>query len=185
MSIIFPFTNLLDPQACYRWFETILWPAGRVCPRCGARERLTIQTTHRAPLLDYQCQDCGHVFNLFTGTVFTGTHHSCSELYALVRGIAQGVTTQQLSQELGCSYAPLLALRHKLQGWIAAVLASSPPVAGSVTEVDELYQNAGEKRSQAQRPGRSAPAASQPAARPRLVGQRPRAGGRRGRPREA
>lgn len=183
MSIIFPFTDLLDPAACYRWFESILWPQGRRCPRCHARDRLTIQTTHRAPLRDYQCQHCGHVFNLLTGTVFSGTHRTIPQLYAIVRGIAQGVSTNQLRRELDCSYKPLLELRHKLQGWIAGVLANSPPVAGRVTEVDEMYQNAGEKRRQARRSQRSATAAGQPAARPRQLGQRPPAGGRGGRAR--
>lgn len=181
MSIIFPLTDVLDPAACYRWFEAILWPEGRVCPRCGKRDRLIIQTTYRAPLLDYQCQHCGRVFNLFSGTVFSGTQHPVTELYAIVRGVAQGQSTLQLSHELGCSYPALLNLRHKLQGWIDEALSASPPVAGTVCEVDEMYQNAGEKRCQACRPGRSAAAASQQAARPRHLGQRPPAGGRGGR----
>ena len=183
MSIIFPFTDLLDPAACQHWFEAILWPQGRVCPRCGAKDRLTVQSTRRAWLPDYQCQHCSRVFNLFTGTVFAGTHRSFPALYAIVRGIAQGVSTNQLCQELDCSYKPLLELRHKLQDWIAGVLSASPPVAGTVAEIDEMYQNAGEKRCPPPRPGRSAPAAGQPGARPRHVGQRPRAGGRGGRAR--
>lgn len=185
MSIIFPFTDWLNPAACHRWLESILWPQGRVCPRCGAHDRLTVQTTHRAPLLDYQCQHCGRVFNLFTGTVFAGTHHSCPELCAIVRGVAQGESTNQLAQELGCSYKPLLELRHKLQAWIAGVQAEGPPVAGAVAEVDEMYQNAGEKRRPPHPAGGSAAAAGQQSARPRHVGQRPRAGGRGGRARGA
>jgi len=183
MSIIFPVADLLDPLACYRWFESILWPRGRRCPRCGARDRLTVQTAHRAPLLDYECQHCGHVFNLFTGTVFSGTHRSLPDLLLIVRGVAQGVSTNQLCRELGCNYKRLLELRHKLQGWIAGVLAQSPPVAGQVAEVDEMYQNAGEKRCPARGPRRSAAPAGQQIARPRQLGQRPPAGGRRGRTR--
>ena len=184
MSIIFPLTDVLTPDACYHWFEMILWPDGRVYPRCGARDRLVIQTTYRAPLLDYQCQHCGRVFNLFSGTVFSGTNHPVTELYAIVRGVAQGVSTLQLTKELGCSYQPLLDLRHKLQGWIAAVLDASPPVAGKICEVGEMYQNAGEKRYSPHRPRRPAQAAGQQAARPRHLGQRPPAGGRGGRARE-
>jgi transposase-like protein len=184
MSIIFPLTDVLDPVACYRWFESMLWPEGRVCPRCGKRDRLIIQTTYRAPLLDYQCQHCAKVFNLFSGTVFSRTHHSLPELYAIVRGVAQGVSTRQLSRELGCSYQALLDFRHKLQGWIAAVVDASPPVAGAVCEVDEMYQNAGEKRHPPHRSGRPAAAAGQPSARPRHLGQRPGAGGRGGGPKE-
>jgi transposase-like protein len=181
MSIIFPLTDMLDPAACYRWFEAILWPEGRVCPRCAKRDRLIIQTTRHAPRLDYQCQHCGKVFNLFSGTVFSGTQHPVTELYAIVRGVAQGVSTLQLSHELGCSYQALLSFRHKLQGWIAQARSASPPVAGKVCEVDEMYQNAGEKRRPPHRSGRPAPAAGQQAARPRHVGGRPPAAGRGGR----
>jgi len=184
MSIVFPLTDVLTPETCYHWFEAILWPEGRVCPRCGARDRLIIQTSYRAPRLDYQCQHCAKVFNLFSGTVFSGTQHSLPELYAIVRGVTQGVSTLQLTRELGCSYQPLLDFRHKLQGWIAEVVGAGGPVAGPVCEVDEMYQNAGEKRCQAQRSQRSAAAAGQPDPRPRHLGQRPRAGGRGGRARK-
>ena len=56
-------------------------------------------------------QHCGKVYNLFTGP-----HHPVTELYAIVRGVAQDVSTRQLSRERGCGYQALLDLRHKLQG---------------------------------------------------------------------
>lgn len=157
MPILFPLTDLLDSQACYRWFESIFWPQGRVCPRCGARERLIVQTIHRAPLVDFECQSCGRVFNLFSATVFEGTHRPLPELVAIVRGVAQGVSTNQLCRELDRDYKALLNFRHKLQAWIGAVMRTAPPLAGKVTEADEMYQNAGEKRCSPQRPQRSAP----------------------------
>lgn len=146
MSICFPFTDVLDEEKCYRWFESILWSEGPICPRCGSREHLNIQAKDRAPLLDYECQHCGRIFNMFTGTVFQGTHRSFRELYVIVRGIAQGVSTNQLSKELGCDYAGLLKVRHKIQQWVAAALDGSALISGEAVEVDEMYQNAGEKR---------------------------------------
>ena len=156
MSILFPLTEVLDPEVCYRWFESMLWPAGRVCPRCGARDRLIVQDRDKAPLVDYECQHCRCVFNLFSGTVFRQTHRSLPELYAVVRGIAQGVSTNQLCRELGCDYKALLNFRHKIQAWIAAAKQACPPLAGDVAEADEMYQNAGEKRCPPPRPQRSA-----------------------------
>jgi transposase-like protein len=147
MSIIFPIDDLLDPVACYRWFEAILWPQGPCCPQCGARDRLLVQSARRAPLLLYECQHCGRIFNLFTHTVFEGTHYSLTQRLAIVRGVAQGVSTNQLCRELGCGYKHLLELRHKLQDWLSSVLLKEgPPRAEEVVEVDEMYQNAGEKR---------------------------------------
>jgi transposase-like protein len=180
MPILFPLNEVLDPETCYRWFESILWPQGRVCPRCGARDRLIVQDRDKAPLVDYECQHCRCIFNLFTGTVFRYTHRSLPDLYAIVRGIAQGVSTNQLRRELGCDYKGLLKLRHKIQAWIEAALRGSPPLAGRAVEADEMYQNAGEKRRPPHRSRRSAAPARQQTPRPRLLADRPRAGGRRG-----
>ena len=180
MSILFPLTDVLDDRVCYRWFESILWSQGRVCARCGARDRLNIHNREREPVLDYQCQHCRHVFNLFTGTLLQGTHRRPAQLYIIVRGIAQGVSTNQLHRELDCPYKGLLVLRHKIQHWVVQQALAAGRLEGQVAEMDELYQNAGEKRGPARRSGRSAPQARQQTTRPRLMGDRPRAGGRRG-----
>ena len=126
MSILFPLTEVLDPKACYHWFESILWPEGRVCPRCGAQDRLIVQDRDKAPLVDYECQRCRSVFNLFTGTVFRQTHRSFPALYAIVRGFAQGVSTNQLCRELGCEYKAPLNFRHKIQDWMATAMRAGP-----------------------------------------------------------
>ena len=180
MSILFPLTDVLDDRVCYRWFESIFWPQGRVCSRCGARDRLSIHNREREPVLDFQCQHCRHVFNLFTGTRLQGTHRRPAQLTIIVRGIAQGVSANQLHRELGCPYKGLLVLRHKIQHWVAQQLLAAGRLGAQVTEMDELVQNAGEKRGPARRPGRSAAQARQQTTRPRLMGNRPRGGGRRG-----
>lgn len=173
MAMIFPLQDVLDPLACFQFFCAIFWPNGPVCWRCGSTQRLVRQRRYRAPLLDYECQQCGCVFNLFTKTVFAGTRRSFPDLYCIVRGISQGVSTSQLAQELGCDYNALLEFRHKIQDWICSAMLASPPLVGDVCEGDELYQNAGEKRMQALRSQRSAAQAGEQEERPWLLGQRP------------
>ena len=170
MSILFPFDNLLDLTRIYSWFETIMWPEGPVCPRCGCRDNLHVHAHDRTPMVDWRCRACKRVFNLFAGTVFETTHHKLPRLFAIVRGIAQGVSTNQLSKELGCSYGALLNLRHKIQGWVAQAVMKDPAIKSQVTEADEMYQNAGEKRKKARGPRRSAAKARQQTARPRHLG---------------
>jgi transposase-like protein len=181
MSILFPFDDLLDAGRIHRWFEEILWPQGPVCPKCGGRDDLRVHSRRRAPILDWRCPKCGRIFNLFTGTIFQGTRHSLPRLFAIVRGIAQGVSTNQLHKELGCAYPRLLNLRHKIQDWVAQAVMKDRAIESQVTEADEMYQNAGEKRKKARRSGRSAAPARQQTAGPRHMGKRPRAGGGRGR----
>ena len=98
----------------------------------------------RAPVVDYRCRECGAVFNLFTGTVWAGTHYSCAKIVLILRGFVQGTPTLPLADELECDYGTLLDYRHQMQA--AALLGvDRSPLADAVTEGDELFQNAGEK----------------------------------------
>jgi transposase-like protein len=141
----FPLSGLLDEQVCYRYLSDILHPEGMCCPR-GHRLPAT-QAPHvraRAPVVDYRCRECGAVFNLFTGTVWAGTHYACAVIVMILRGFAQGIPTLQLADELGCDYGTLLGYRHEMQA-AALLRRDASPLADAVTEADELFQNAGEK----------------------------------------
>ena len=70
----FPLIDYMDEDACYRKLVELLHPDGLACPACGQRQRLGVHRRHREPVLDYQCGDCGRVFNAWTGTVLQGTH---------------------------------------------------------------------------------------------------------------
>jgi transposase-like protein len=177
----FPIGDLLDEQACYDWLVGRLYPRGLACPQCGRKRGLGVHRRHRAPVLDYQCPRCGAVFNAFTGTALAGTHRRPAELVLVLRGIARGEPTARLARELGCSRRHLLDLRHRLHHYAERFLPKGP-LPDAAAEADEMYQNAGEKRPPAHRPGRPAPAAGQQAARPRHLRHGPAAGGRGGRP---
>ncbi len=84
------------------------------------------------------------MFNLFTGTFWSGTHYSCTKIVLILRGFAQGIPTLQLADELECDYGTLLQYRHQMQE--AALLGlDRSPLEDAVTEGDKLLQNAGEK----------------------------------------
>ena len=136
---------MLDEQACYRHLLDILHPQGLCCPR--GHRLPALQAPHRcarAPVVDYRCRDCGAVFNLFTGTVWAGTHYSCAQIVMILRGFVQGIPTLQLADELGCDYGTLLAYRHEVQA-AALLRRDASPLADAETEADEAFQNAGEK----------------------------------------
>jgi len=86
----------------------------------------------------------GHFYNLFTKTVWQGTHHKCPIIIRILQGVAQGVSTLHLSQELVIDRKHLLKRRHKLQNFVDEA-SIRIPLPDTVTEVDEMYQNAGEK----------------------------------------
>ena len=143
--IRFPLTDLLTQQECYDFLLDILHPQGLCCPY--GHFLPTGQCPHmcdRAPILDYRCRECGTVFNVFTGTVWAGTHYSCAKIILILRGLTQGIPTLQLADELDCDYETLLNYRHQIQAAALRYLDRSPLV-DTVTEGDEMFQNAGEK----------------------------------------
>jgi transposase-like protein len=175
----FPIADLMDEDACYSQLVRWLHPRGLACPRCGACDGLGVHRRHRAPILDLRCRACRRVFNAFTGTALRGTKRRPVELVLIVRGFAQGVPTAQLARELGCDRSELLGFRHRLQGAAWRGLDRTP-LGDATTEADEAFQNAGEKRHGAHRPGRPAATARQQGPGARDLGQRPAAGLRRG-----
>jgi transposase-like protein len=143
--IRFPISDLLNPQECYDYLLCVLHPNGL---QCGAGHPLPLdQAPHdrtRAPLVDYRCRVCGNVFNLFTDTVWQGTHYDCVTIVLVMRGFVQGSPTLQLADELALDYGTLLARRHQIQQFSLEHLPTTP-LPDAVTEADEMFQNAGEK----------------------------------------
>ncbi len=114
--IRFPISNLLSEQKCYDELLDTLHPNGLhyknghpLPPNQSPHDR------SRAPILDYRCRECGNVFNLFTNTVWAGTHYTCTTVMLVMRGFVQGTPTLQLADELGLDYGTLLARRHQIQ----------------------------------------------------------------------
>jgi transposase-like protein len=175
----FPIAELMDEDACYAELVEWLHPDGLACPRCRRGDRMRVHRRRRPPVLDYRCGHCGRVFNAFTGTALHGVKRGPVQLVLIVRGFAQGVSTAQLARELGCDRSELLNLRHRLQD-LAYRNRDRMPLDDKVLEADEAYQNAGEKRRRAPRPRGPAAAAGEQGPRPRLLGERPPAGLRRG-----
>jgi transposase-like protein len=179
----FPIAALMDEEACYDKLVHWLHPGGLKCPKCGRDDRVRVHGRERHPMLDYRCWRCNRVFNAYAGTALQGTKRGPVQLVLIIRGFAQGVPTARLARELGCDRMELLRFRHKLQG-LSFENRDVDPLPDEGAEADEAYQNAGEKRGAAPRPGRPAAAPGEQAAWPRDIRQRPAADLRRRRPRE-
>lgn len=149
----FPITDLLKEEECYSFLLNTLHPEGLKCPNGHSLPQGQVpHDVRRFPIVDYRCRTCGSVYNLFTNTVWSGTQYKCATIVLVMRGIAQGVPTMQLSDELELDYGALLERRHRIQ---SLALENRPDEAlpDQETESDEMFQNAGEKGSQHTDPG--------------------------------
>jgi transposase-like protein len=143
--IRFPITDLLDEQECYNYLLRVLHPDGLECP--NGHPLPPDQAPHdrsRDPLFAYRCRVCGSVFNIFTNTVWCGTHYDCKTVVLVMRGIVQGVPTLHLAEELNLDYGTLLERRHRIQK-MALEKKFAETLLDEETEADEMFQNAGEK----------------------------------------
>jgi transposase-like protein len=125
--ITFPIQELMDEQKCYAYLLRVLHPDGLKCPAGHAvPAKQKPHDRHRAPVVDYRCRECGRIFNAFTGTVWSGSRHTCVQMVLILRGIAQGTPTEHLADELGIDRAQLLEKRHEIQKLLEQRL---PPLA--------------------------------------------------------
>lgn len=146
----FPLTSLLDRTTSYAWLLRYFHPDGLHCVHCGVSvdHARHFRTTKRSQVPVYRCKQCQGIYTLYSGTVFQGTHLRPQKIVLLVRGIFKGESSQTLAQELKIARQTAHHFRHAVQ---ANVLRQQPQTAlpDAVTETDELFQHAGEKRHQA------------------------------------
>jgi transposase-like protein len=144
--LIFPIADFYDEQKCYDYLMELLHPEGLHCPKGHPlpSDQAPHKSQRRPSIVDYQCRCCGKVFNLFTGTIWSGSAYKCSTIVRILQGISEGISTRHLSQELGLHYGTLLNRRHQLQR-NAFDHRPDHAIVDQCVEADEMFQNAGEK----------------------------------------
>jgi transposase-like protein len=133
-----------DDDAARRHLETVLWPQGPVCPRCGVMgDRITkLQGKSTRPGV-YKCKDCRKPFSVTVGTVMERSHIPlCKWLLAaqLMASSKKSMSAHQLHRMLGTSYEAAWFLFHRLRE-AANDIGGSGPIGGEgkVVEADESY----------------------------------------------
>jgi transposase-like protein len=145
--MIFPIADLLNQKDCENWLLAYFHPAGLKCPTCqtAVSDAHVFRHTRKSQLVVYRCNQCQTVYNLYSRTSFQQRHFTPQQVVLFLRGVLKGETSQALANELGVSYQTVLDLRHDIQA-NAAQLQPNTALADHVTETDEMFQNAGEKR---------------------------------------
>ncbi|MEX6632322.1 IS1595 family transposase [Hyphococcus lacteus] len=103
-------------EAAYRKFCEIRWPeteGDAICPRCGCVETYDISTRRK-----FKCKACSHQFSVTSGTIFASRKMEFTDLLAaicIVANAAKGVSSVQLSRDLGVQYKTAFVLAHKIR----------------------------------------------------------------------
>ena len=91
-----------DETAARVWFESRVWPNGRVCPRCEGER--TIEASHAR--MPYWCPACREYFSVRTGTVLERSKVPLRKwVYAIYLHLTslKGVSSMKLHRDIGVS----------------------------------------------------------------------------------
>lgn len=131
-----------DEKAAYEYVESILWPDGPICPKCGVLDNAYILNGKRARTGLRRCKDCKKDFTVKVGTVFESSHikmHQWLQAVYLLSASKKGFSAHQLHRMLGCTYKTAWFMFHRLR---EAMREGNLPIMGGygkTVEADETF----------------------------------------------
>ena len=117
------------------WFESVFWPNGRVCPRCGSLR--THEAGHRH--MPYRCSDCRSYFSVKTGTLMEESRLPLLKwVYALYLELTslKGISSMRLHREIEVSQKSAWFMLHRIR---AGLLPKNAELFNDEVEIDETY----------------------------------------------
>jgi transposase-like protein len=132
-----------DEEAARKYFESIRWPSGPICPHCGVVNEATKLEgeSHRKGL--YKCRACDEQFSVTVGSVMESSHvplHKWALAFRLMSGSKKGISAHQLMRSLGLgSYRTAWFLAHRVREAMGDPDPEPLGGKGKTVEVDETY----------------------------------------------
>ena len=141
-----------DEKAAYAKLESILWPQGPVCPKCGGMDRITPVQGKTARIGLRYCGHCKRQFRVTVGTVFESGHVPLNlwlQAAHLLCSSKKGFSSHQLHRVLGVTYKTAWFMTHRLRE--AMRDGKLPPLGGKgkAAEIDEHYVGGRQKNKHA------------------------------------
>jgi transposase-like protein len=144
-----PRTNLRNPiyhddDKAREHLESVLWPRGPYCPRCGVTgDRITKLAGNSTRPGVYKCKDCRKPFSVTVGTVMERSHIPLSKWVMAAHIMAaskKGFSAHELHRVLDTSYEAAWFMFHRLRE-AANDVDDTGALGGAnkVVEADETY----------------------------------------------
>ena len=117
------------------WFEDVIWPGGRHCPKCGSLR--TREASHAK--MPYWCSDCRSYFSVKTGTAMQRSKIPLRKwaiaIYLCLTSL-KSVSSMKLQRDIGVSQPTAWFMLHRIrEAWAGN---GEGPFDGPV-EIDETY----------------------------------------------
>lgn len=127
--------------------ETIVWPNGPFCPRCGGFDRITAVKGGRAGLR--RCGPCKREFTATIGTVFESSHirlHLWFQAAHLMTSSKKSMSAHQIHRTIKVTYKTAWFMCHRLrEAMRAGHFTKQLGGEGTAVEIDETFVGGLEK----------------------------------------
>ena len=134
MNLIKLVDQFHSEDRCREYLETLRWPDGLACLRCGSVKVSRSYKRHQ-----FICEDCKYNFSVTAGTMLHDTHLPFNKWFMAVYLMIEakkGVSASQLQRTLDISYKTAWYLCHRVR---AAVADASPIKLKGIVEIDETF----------------------------------------------
>ena len=108
-----------DELSALAYFESIIWPNGRICPRCRAPGRIGRLDGQSTKVGTFKCYACRRNFSITRGTIFDSTHvplHKWMQAIYLSAGGAKPIRANQLARVIDVSFKTAARMLKRLEG---------------------------------------------------------------------
>jgi len=129
-----------DEGAAFEYVESVLWPNGPVCPKCGSAEKSYDLARTRIGLR--KCASCRKQFTVRVGTIFESSHIALNkwlQAVYLMCASKKGISAHQLHRVLEVTYKTAWFLAHRIREAMRSGELQPMGGKGEIIEVDETF----------------------------------------------
>jgi transposase-like protein len=125
---------------CRKFFESIRWPSGRICPHCGHAKSWVIRAAANRPQR-YECANCELQFTVTTKTALHATKLPLSTwllaMY-LITSSSKGLASTVLARLIGTTQPTAWKMGHTVRKMMDSSCSDALLLKG-IVELDETY----------------------------------------------
>ena len=104
-----------NEEAASKWFESIFWPNGRCCGKCGS---VNTKEVPNAKPMPYWCRDCRSYFSVKTGTAIASSKIPLQKwaiaIYLCLTSL-KSVSSMKLHRDIGVSQPTAWFMLHRIR----------------------------------------------------------------------